>query len=231
MQLFCFPFAGGNASFYNNLSECLEPDIKVTALEYAGHGNRHQELFCRNLEELKEDLCNQICREYIAGEDISLMGYSMGAISIMILYNQLLEIKEIPKPKHIFLAAHEPFTRKEFLDFIKPEAEDLVKKRVAEFGGVPDRLLSKDVFWRTYLPIYKSDFYLIGLFDFEKENPRIDVPATLFFSESDTPRAQMEKWGQYLIAGYELIEYDGNHFFINEHYTKMAKIIKQRLMT
>lgn len=43
MKLFCFTYAGGTATFYDDLKSILEHrGIEVIALEYSGHGERYK---------------------------------------------------------------------------------------------------------------------------------------------------------------------------------------------
>ena len=45
MKLFCFTYAGGTASFYEQIEDLLPKSIEVIKLEYAGHGTRRKESF------------------------------------------------------------------------------------------------------------------------------------------------------------------------------------------
>ena len=59
-QLFCIPYAGGNASFFNNLKKYLEDSVEVYNLEYSGHGARRREPFYRDFKELLAEVKEQI---------------------------------------------------------------------------------------------------------------------------------------------------------------------------
>ena len=43
MRLFCFTFAGGSKSFFDQLEGWIDASIELVKLEYAGHGTRHRE--------------------------------------------------------------------------------------------------------------------------------------------------------------------------------------------
>ena len=70
---------------------------------------------------------------------------------------------------------------------------------------------------------------MIGRYDFDNLPFKTDVPAVIFYSEQDTPRAQMELWRKYFTGNCEFVEYPGTHFFINEHYREMSALIRERL--
>ncbi len=76
-----------------------------------------------------------------------------------------------------------------------------------------------------YLPLYRADYSIIGKYKFENLTLKTSVPAVIFYSEADTPRKEMELWKQYFTGNCEYHEFDGNHFFIQEHHEEMANII------
>ena len=59
MKLICLTYAGGNATFYDQLQKELSKSVEVIALEYAGHGQRHKEpLYKRYVEAVKRKTCS-----------------------------------------------------------------------------------------------------------------------------------------------------------------------------
>ena len=56
MRLFCFTFAGGSKSFFDQLEGWIDASIELVKLEYAGHGTRHRERFYKDFFELAEDM-------------------------------------------------------------------------------------------------------------------------------------------------------------------------------
>ena len=228
MQLFCFTIAGGTAAFFDQLEKACDSPIEFVKLEYPGHGKRHKEKLCDTFQELSRDLYAQI-REKYSGGKYALMGYSMGSIAALETLRQIICMKNLPDPKQVFLAAHEPKSMVELKKYSSEELDDYVKKRTARFGGVPERLLNNNSFWRMYLPLYKADYLMISRYDFEKLDFTTDIPATVFYSETDTPKTEMEHWKKYFTGNCEFMEYIGSHFFINEHYKEMAVLIKERL--
>lgn len=229
MKLICLTYAGGNATFYKQLQKELAKSVEVIALEYAGHGQRHKEPFYKTFDELSEDMLKQLKEKLLVGEKYAIMGYSMGAISTIELLKRILQDTKLNNPTHIFLAAHEPATKKELKNFVDNERDELVKERTIQFGGIPQALVNNKSFWRMYLPIYKADYTLIGTYKFEELDLKADIPTTVFFSESDTPYEKMEAWNNYFIKKCDFVQFEGNHFFICDHYSEIARIIENRL--
>ena len=160
--------------------------------------------------------------------DYALFGYSMGSISTVEILRRILA-SALPAPAHVFLCAHEPQTKSELLGFTTDELDEWVKERTVHFGDVPEKLLNNKVFWRTYLPIYRADYTMIGKYEFEKLDLKTSIPATVFYSKTDTPFEDMKQWGKYFIGPVDYREYSGNHFFIREHHKEIAQIIRTKL--
>lgn len=223
-QLFCFTYAGGTAAFFDVIENDIE-GVELVKLEYAGHGERHKEEYYKDFDELADDLFCQFKERY-NGEKYGLFGYSMGSISLVEVLKRIL-VSDMPKPSNIFLSAHEPHTKSELLNFTADELDEWVKQRTIKFGAVPEKLLNNKVFWRTYLPMYRADYTIIGKYQFELLEMKSDIPATVFYSETDTPLTDMKLWERYFPCEYH--QFSGTHFFIREHHTEMADIIRRKM--
>lgn len=227
--LYCFTYAGGNASFYDQLEKAISPYIQLRKMEYAGHGARHNENFYADFNELADDMYNCIKTQYTPGIPYALMGYSMGSISAIEVLTRIVLEQEMELPLHVFLAAHEPRTKMELASFSGREADEKVKERTIKFGGIPEQLLNNRAFWRMYLPIYRADYAIIGKYSFENLSMKFQIPATVFYSEQDTPFDEMSHWGEIFAGDCSFFCYDGNHFFIQEHCDEIARKIEERL--
>ena len=226
-QIFCFTYAGGNSSFFDVIEKDLY-GFELVKPEYSGHGSRHKEPFYKNFSELSDDMFEKIKSQYSGGE-YALFGYSMGSITAVQVLEKIINDGKMPKPDRIFLAAHEPHTKSELQNFSPDELDEWVKKRTVQFGAVPDELLNNKTFWRMYLPIYRADYSIIAKYDFKKFNLKTDIPAVIFYSETDTPLKEMKLWEKYFTGGCEYFEFSGTHFFIAQHHEEMAKIMRKKL--
>lgn len=222
-QLFCFTCAGGNASFFDPIEKDLSGFVLVK-LEYAGHGTRHREPCYRDFDELAEDVYHRLKQQY-SGGDYALFGYSMGTITLVEILKRILEDPGMRAPLHVFLAAHEPHSKAELSGFTADELDEWVKERTISFGAIPEKLKDNKSFWRMYLPLYRADYSVIGRYKFEDLTLHTAVPATIFYSETDTPRTEMELWRRYFIGNCTYREFSGNHFFIQEHHSDMARLM------
>ncbi len=221
-QLFCFTYAGGKSDFFRIIENDL-PDIELVAPEYPGHGTRHSEPLLYDFNELADDVFRQF-KENWNGGSYGLFGYSMGTITLIEVLRRIIS-SGIKLPDSVFLAAHEPRTKRELSGFEKNELDDKVKERTIAFGAVPDKLAENKLFWRIYLPLYRADYTMIGRYRFEVLDLRTDIPAAVFYSETDTPLSDMMKWKDIFTQECSFHEFSGNHFFINEHHKEIAEMI------
>ena len=224
-QLFCLTYAGGNASFFDDIEKDLQ-EYDVVKLEYAGHGARRKEPYYESFDELADDALSMIKDAYSGGE-YALFGYSMGSISLVEVLRRILEDSMFPNPCCVYIAAHEPHTKAELADFSSGELDECVKQRTIKFGAVPETLLDNKAFWRMYLPLYRVDYSLIGRYKFENLKLKTNIPATVFYSPTDTLTDDMMQWKKYFVGKCEYYSYDGTHFFIQEHHREIAEIIRK----
>lgn len=225
-QLFCFTYAGGNASFFNTIEKDL-PELEIIKLEYSGHGARHKEPFYQSFDELAEDMFRLLKEQFLGGK-YALFGYSMGAIALAEVLKRILADQNMKKPCHVFLAAHEPHSKAELFGFTENEFDEWVKDRTIKFGAVPKVLINNQSFWRTYLPIYRTDYSIIGKYSFENLSLKTEIPAAVFYSETDTPRSEMALWKRYFSGECTFYQYNGTHFFIQTHHAEMADVIREK---
>lgn len=190
-QLFCFTYAGGNASFFNVIENDL-PEIEFVKFEYSGHGLRHKEVLYSDFDELTDDIFCEFKRTYKRG-NYALFGYSMGTITLVEILKRITNEPNMVLPSRVFMAAHEPHSKTELTGFTADEMDEWVKQRTICFGAVPEKLINNKSFWRLYLPLYRADYSIIGKYKFEDLDLKSEVPATVFYSEIDTPLIEIKK--------------------------------------
>ncbi len=229
--LFCFPFAGGTADFYNELENACGENIRFVKLEYSGHGKRMGEPLYRSFSEMTDDLYPQIMRERkkFSDADYALLGYSMGSIAMFDMLQRICADEDGRKPRCVFLSAHQPQPIRELLNIPESGIDSWAKNRTIAAGGIDERLLHNKSFWRLYLPIFRADYQLIAAYNFEEVRFQTKIPAVVFYSEEDTPYRDMHAWTKYFVGSSEFVRFDGQHFFIHRHCREMAEIIQKKL--
>ncbi len=229
MKLFCLSFAGGTASFFDQVEKSLGSEIDVIKLEYAGHGERRKEGFYNSFRELALDQIRAIKENITNNEEYALFGYSMGCISIMAILQEINNCNDINAPKYIFIAAHEPNTIKGPAINQDESLDEIIKRRTIQLGGVPQTLINNSSFWRMYLPVLRADYGLIIKYDFDALEYKSEIPVSILYSEEDTPLKEMQKWQKYFLGNVDYYKFSGSHFFIKDNYQEFANIINEKL--
>lgn len=74
-----------------------------------------------------------------------------------------------------------------------------------------------------------SDYRLFFEYRFGGHNEKINVDTTFFYCEKDTTFADVLKWNELIDGLFDFHELGENHFFINQHYEEIARVINDTL--
>lgn len=213
--------------------QCIEPylpqEIQMINLEYAGHGSRMREPFYSDMNAAVEDMYSNICKNLTESDEYMLFGYSMGSLIVSATLAEVIRRKELPLPKQIFLAAHVPDLSGHSLSEKDLENDDVVKKTIIRFGGVPEDIVQSAIFWKLYMPIYKSDYRLMCSFNFDSLKLRANIPTSIFYCEEDTALKDLRRWERYFTQDVRYYSFQGGHFFIKENAEKIADLVFDRI--
>ena len=224
-QLFCFPFAGGSASFFDVLRPDL-PEAEIISQDYPGHGSRRSEKLCTEISQVADDAFSFL-RSRLSGEDYALLGYSMGTIIAVEVLRRICADNDIKPPVCVFLAAHKPVTDHGIS--MAEQSDDYVIERTVGFGAISQEIASGNVFRRLYLPLYRADYSMIGRYRFEDLDARFRLPLTVFYSPTDTPLEEVRGWTDFFTEECGFYQFSGDHLFLREHHEEIAGIIRSKL--
>jgi surfactin synthase thioesterase subunit len=228
VQLFCIPYAGGMAEAFRQLGACLEDEVQVIALEYAGHGTRRKEPFYPSFEELQEDVIRQIREQREEGIAYALLGYSMGSVAA---YGAAAAFDGDPYLCHVFLAAHEaPDIEWRGTAYAAMDDHSFMEMLI-ELGGfekVDEKLLQNRFFRQLYFQPIREDYRLLAGYQL-KEKQILHHPVTIFYAPQDLESRQIRTWDGFAAEPIEYIELGESHFFIRQHAKEMAEMIRERI--
>lgn len=137
LKLFCFPYAGGSASFYNEWKS-NSGDIEIIPIEYPGHGSKFTEPLCRSMDSLTDTLLREMIANYGVNslKRFSFFGHSMGAIVAYEIAVKLLE-RYGTKVSYLFLSSKSSPEHK--MDKIK--GSKTLIDQLKEIGGINEEIL------------------------------------------------------------------------------------------
>ena len=227
MQLFILPYAGGSIAAFKRLTDLIDDRIDVVTVEYAGRGTRAKDALASSIWELLDDAIAYCCERRNPDIPYSVMGYSMGSV---LAYEMVARKVLEGKLRHLFISAEvSPKDRSLELRKVENPTEERILERARRLGGLDERMLKNKRFADIYIKPMLSDYRLFFEYRFGDHNEKINVDTTFFYCEKDTALVDVQKWNELIEGQFDFHELGENHFFINQHYEEMAKVINDTL--
>lgn len=227
MNLFCFPFAGGNAYSYRQLEQSVHPAIKVVPIEPPGRGRRSHEPRVTSMQEMTLDLVARM--RPLLDRPFALFGHSMGALSAYLVSCQLVK-EQLPLPRHLFVSGKGPPHRasREASWHTLP-LEDF-KLKLAELGGCASAVLDDQELMEYFAPIIRDDMRAIAEYR-HKSAPPLEVPITVMIgTDESTTSAEAAEWDDMTTSGCRVLQYEGGHFFLFDHLDDISALLNATLI-
>lgn len=191
-------------------------------MELPGRGRRAGETLRYTLDELADDAYTQLRGNLDKGR-YALFGHSMGAA---LAYLCLLRIRHagLPLPEALFLSGkaapgvvqdkgRHRLPRPEFLEMLHA------------LGGCPPEILQHEDLIDYFEPILRADFQAIETWRHHPEEP-LPVPLVVLVGRDDeVTRDKAAAWSHVTSGEFRLHEFDGDHFFIQRHWQRIASLI------
>jgi medium-chain acyl-[acyl-carrier-protein] hydrolase len=227
LRLFCFHYAGGNASVFRTWSSQVLKSIEVYSIELPGHGTRLMEpafdrimpLICI----LKAALLPHLTKPF------AFFGHSMGAL-ICYELAQILRHDHNLHPVHLFVSGHRaphiPDTDLPIHTLPKAEFLDALRR----YNGTPEAVLQNVELMELLLPTLLADFAIIETYVHTPQRP-LDCPITTYGGLQDwkTSIGALTAWQRHTYATFSLEMFPGDHFFIHSAQTSLLQMLNGTL--
>lgn len=213
-RLFCFPYAGGNASVFRSWAEILPAHIEVCAVQPPGRGQLWREPAYTRWNALVETLDKAIA-PYL-DLPCAFFGYSVGAI-VGFELARLLARRRRPGPFHLFVAS----CRAPQLERSGPVLHDLPNDAFLEclrqFRGIPEHILQDTSTMEFFLPTLRADFTLYETYKFMPDI-LLNCSLSAYGGLHDplvSPKS-IQPWRYVTTGQFTLRTFPGNHFFLRD---------------
>ena len=230
MNLFCIPYAGGSAKIiFNGWQNALPSNIKVIPLELAGHGVRIDEPFHGSVEATVADIVATIKSSLIAAP-YALYGHSMGSL-IAYELTKAIAAAGLPAPTKVFLSGRKPPHNCPKPRNIHRYNDTLLLEEMKKLGGTPKVFFEVKELVEAFLPIFRNDYRILELYQFVEPIRPTSADIVFFHSDSDAvvEGPEVDEWEKYTTGTFTRKNFQGGHFFINEHRKEICEVISEVL--
>ena len=228
IRIFSFPYAGGNKYAYNNFLPHIPDGLKLVQLEPPGRGARTREPLLRDLVAMATDLFEQV--RHRLDTPYVFYGHSMGSW-LAYLVTHMIREHQLPMPEHLFFTGsgnpsyYRPKVLKHLLD------QDAFFQHLVELGGITPEVHADKSLLKYFEPVIRADFEAVERYQ-HQSNPMLHIPMTVMIGnrEKNIDETAAAAWKEETMNDFELIVFEGHHFFINHHLQEIIQRISDKTL-
>ncbi len=213
LRLFCFSYAGGNASAYRDWYKKLPDDIELCSVQLPGRGSRFKEQAYTSLGALLVALEDAL-KPYLS-DKFAFFGHSMGAQVAFELARRLRD-KNLPQPACLFVsgrrAPHVPGSGKTLHCLPENEFRDEIRR----LNGTPEEAFQNPELMELVSPILRADCQVIETWEYKPSEPlTIPIYAMGGTKDDNVSIDELESWSKMTNGPFEMRLFSGDHFYIH----------------
>lgn len=222
-RLFCFPFAGGSASFFSDWHNILsQSGIEICAIQMPGREDRIYESLLTNVDGLVSEIVEAMAD--FQDKPYAFFGHSMGTLISFEVTRKLRSLK-MKQPSILFMSSGKaPQIQPRRILHKLPNDSFLLK--IKELGGIPDIIIENQDLTDLYLPILRADFKMIETYQYVDSKP-LDTKIVAYGGRMDqeVKYKDIVAWEGHSLKPLNVNVYEGNHFYLRNYKEKLLKDI------
>ena len=224
-RLVCLPHAGGSANYYFPVSAELSPSVDVLAIQYPGRGDRLRESGIDNLETLADCIVDAL--EPWRALPLALFGHSMGAT---LAFEVARRLEDDGVPLLALFASGRRAPSQHRPGTVHRYSDDELMAELRRLNGTDSRLLEDNAVLRLFLPAIRSDYKAIETYA-HRPGSVVRCPIHALFGDRDTGATldEVRAWRTHTVSDFELTEFPGGHFYLNEQAPAVIEIVSKYL--
>jgi pyochelin biosynthetic protein PchC len=224
VRLVCFPHAGGSASAYRAWPALLPADVEVLAVQYPGRQDRRDEAYPADVHELADAVTDALAP--FLDRPLALFGHSMGASAA---HEVALRLRN-PLVAGLFVSARLPPRHHRPRDQHADEDALLADVRALDPAG--SAVLDDPDLRELLVPAIRADYRIADTY-LPSAHPVVDVPVVAYVGDRDpcVSRWQMRAWAEITNAGFDVVVFPGDHFYLKTCADRLTGDIGGRLGT
>lgn len=225
ITLFCLPYAGGGASFYNHWVKRMQEAFTVCPIQLPGREERIMEQPYENMNVMLDDLEQAILN--VIKAPYALWGHSMGGKIAYELEKRM--------EKHGYMAKCLFVSGSRAPHIPEPEPiyylPDLAfKEKLGRFEGTPKELLDNQELLEFFLPMLRADFTMDETYCTHTD-VLLKCPIIAFGGEADREanEDEVKAWKKYTENYFDYQMFPGGHFYVREHEEDVIHAVTKQL--
>lgn len=227
VRLFCFPFAGGNATTFLPWQAHLGPQIELCAIQPPARGARLLEPPLDTMPALLDALLPAITPKL--DRPFAFFGHSLGGLVAFELARALRR-QGLPLPDSLWISGTEGPQTRQLRDSLHTLPDAGLIAALRDYNGTPAALLEDAELMALVLPGVRGDFAVAERYAYQQEAP-LDLPIHLLLADAD-PWVDAERasgWARESSRPLQTDTYAGDHFFIQPHMAAITARLRQAL--
>lgn len=224
-SLYCFPFAGGSATYYADWADRFRGPVELVPVQLPGRGPRMGEPLPTRIEDLADDIAAAIMAEDTIPV---LFGHSMGAIVALEVARRLQSLGR--PPAHLFVSGRPAPLLHRPADVVSQLPHDEILQVLRDYGAADEEILQHEELLAVLMPIIRADFAMIESYYFQPGSPLQCLISSWCGSEDpEVHPEEMQGWAGETAAGWSLRVRAGGHFFLSDHVEEVCRVVHEEV--
>lgn len=219
-SLYCFPFAGGSATYYADWASRFDGPVELVPIQLPGRGPRMGEPPPTCIHGLADDIAVAI-----AAEDTVplLFGHSMGAI---LAFEVARRLESLGRPAaHLFVSGRPAPLLSRPVAVVSDLPHEQMVQVLRDYGAADEEILQHEELLGLLMPVIRADFAMIESYQY-RPGPPLPCPVTSWCGSHDPEihPEEMQGWACETTAGWRLFVRPGGHFFLSDHVEEICQV-------
>src|ERR1043165_3106088 len=224
-RLICFHPMGVGVSFFTKFLLHPPADYDILAVQTPGRETRAHEPVLESVAALVEQIVPAI--QPLLDRPTVLWGHSFGGVVAAEVIRALRD-RNVLAPLHLMTTGTLPLHLVRLLQARETLLRAMVVENTPEYLISLSRYVDDAEFIKSILPLMRRDYPILKTYRYDPGEP-LDCAITAFAARQDDMvyTDEIREWRQHTRAGFELIEVDGDHWFVNRNRSRITARLEE----